>query len=93
MGEPPHCRRRPGEEPLPHPRPPPLSQTRKTCPGSWECAAAGRRHAVSGGRSGSRSAEGAETDPLAAERQWDLGASGRYGFHHLPDCAVPARNQ
>ncbi|VCW98301.1 unnamed protein product, partial [Gulo gulo] len=48
--------------------------------------------AAPGGRSGSRSGEGAETDPLAADRQWDLGAPSGFGFHHLPDCVVPARN-
>lgn len=37
---PPHCRRRPGEEPLPQPRPPVRSQTRKTRSGSWERAPA-----------------------------------------------------
>lgn len=53
----------------------------------------GPGHAATGGRSGSRSSEGAETDPLAAERQWDLGAPGSFGLHHLSDCAVPAGNQ
>lgn len=57
------------------------------------CAPARHGYAAPRGRSGSRSSEGAETDPLAAERQWDLGAPGSLGLHHLSDSAVPARNQ
>ncbi|XP_017830488.4 putative transmembrane reductase CYB561D1 isoform X5 [Callithrix jacchus] len=57
------------------------------------CGPAGHGHAAPGGRSGSRSSWGAETDPLAAARQWDLGAPGSFGLHHLSDSAVPARNQ